>query len=217
MKAILFPGGASLSRKEIDDLTDMVKEAGARGMAYLLVNEDGSVRSPIAKFLSEEEIGGIVRAAEAGPGDLIAFIADKPLVVAKALDRLRREIAARRNLAAPETLAFCWITDFPVFEWDEDNNRWTFAHNPFAMPRPEHVDLIDSDPAAMRSFCYDLACNGSEWASGSVRIHKPDLQKAILSKLGYSDEQITAQFGLCWKRSSLARRRTPGSPPALTP
>ncbi len=195
VKAVRYPGGASLSRGQIDELTELAKDAGAKGMAYLLVEEGGSVRSPIAKFLSPEEVSRLVEAVEAVPGDMIAFIADQPAIVARALDRLRREIAGRLALADPDVLAFCWITDFPVFEWDEENNRWTFAHNPFAMPRPEHVDLLDTDPAAMRSFCYDLACNGSEWASGSVRIHKPELQKAIFRKLGYTDEQIQAQFG----------------------
>jgi aspartyl-tRNA synthetase len=195
VKAVRYPGGASLSRGQIDELTELAKDAGAKGMAYLLVEEGGSVRSPIAKFLSPEEVSRLVEAAEAVPGDMIAFIADQPAIVARALDRLRREIAGRLGLADPDVLAFCWITDFPVFEWDEENNRWTFAHNPFAMPHPEHVDLLDTDPAAMRSFCYDLACNGSEWASGSVRIHKPELQKAIFRKLGYTDEQIQAQFG----------------------
>ena len=207
VKCIRYPGGAELSRKEIDDLTEMVKETGAKGMAYLSVQEDRSVKSPIAKFLTEQCIAGILEASEAQPGDMVAFIADTPAVVAKALDRLRREIASRKELADPNTLAFVWITDFPVFEWDEDNNRWTFAHNPFAMPRPEHVDLIDSDPAAMRSFCYDLACNGSEWASGSIRIHKPELQRAIFYKLGYNDEQIERLFGHMLEAFSL------GAPP----
>ena len=157
VKALRYPGGASLSRKEIDDLTNMAKEAGAKGMAYLLVDEGGAVRSPIAKFLTEEETAGLLAAAEAEAGDLIAFIADKPAVVAKALDRLRREIGARLKLADPNLLAFCWITDFPCFEWDEEYNRWTFAHNPFAMPHPGHIDLIDSDPAAMRSFSWRAA------------------------------------------------------------
>ncbi|MCC6484788.1 MAG: aspartate--tRNA ligase [Armatimonadetes bacterium] len=207
VKAVRYPGGGALSRKEIDDLTAIAKEAGAKGMAYLIVEENGSVRSPIAKFLSEAEIASLLAATDASAGDLIAFIADTPLTVAKALDRLRREIGERQQLADPNLLAFCWIVDFPVFEWDEENNRWTFAHNPFAMPHPEHVDLIESDPAAMRSFCYDLACNGSEWASGSIRIHKPDLQRAILRKLGYSDEQIDEQFGHMLEAFSL------GAPP----
>ncbi|MEI6914779.1 MAG: aspartate--tRNA ligase [Armatimonadota bacterium] len=207
VKAIRYPGGGALSRKEIDDLTMIAKDADAKGMAYLILEDGGSVKSPIAKFLTPDETAQLLKAAEAQPGDLVAFIADKPGVVAKALDRLRREIAARNNLADPNTLAFCWITDFPVFEWDEDHQKWTFAHNPFAMPHPEHVGMIDSDPGAMRSFCYDLACNGSEWASGSIRIHKPDLQRAIFRKLGYDEDQIEAQFGHMLEAFSL------GAPP----
>ena len=194
VKLIRYPQGASLSRKEIDDLTTLAKTFGAKGLAYLLVTEEG-VKSPIAKFLSEEEIAGLVSLAEAQPGDLIAFVADKPDVVAKVLDRLRREIAARQSLADPDTLHFCWVTDFPVFERDEDEQGWTFAHNPFSMPRPEHLPFLESDPARCRAFCYDLVCNGSEAASGSIRIHKRDIQERIFKMLGKSDEQIQAQFG----------------------
>ena len=194
VKLIRYPQGASLSRKEIDDLTVLAKAFGAKGLAYLLVTEEG-VKSPIAKFLSETEIAGLIALAEAQPGDLIAFVADKPDVVAKVLDRLRREIAARQSLADPNTLHFCWVTDFPVFERDEDEQGWTFAHNPFSMPRPEHLPYLESDPARCRAFCYDLVCNGSEAASGSIRIHKRDIQERIFKMLGKTDEQIQAQFG----------------------
>ena len=194
VKLIRYPGGASLSRKEIDDLTLLAKDFGAKGLAYLLVTEDG-VKSPIAKFLSEDEIKGLVSLAEGEPGDLIAFVADKPEVVAKVLDRLRREIATRLKLADPDTLQFCWVTDFPVFEWDAEAKVWTFAHNPFAMPHAEHLDILESDPAACRAYTYDLVCNGSEAASGSIRIHKRDIQERIFHMLGLSDEQIQARFG----------------------
>jgi aspartyl-tRNA synthetase len=194
VKLIRYPGGAALSRKEIDDLTLMAKEFGAGGMAYLLVTPEG-VRSPIAKYLTEDEMDALVKLAEAEPGDLIAFIADKPAVVAKVLDRLRREIAARKQLADPNKLIFCWITDFPVFEWDEDEKRWTFAHNPFSMPHPEHLDFLESDPPRCRAFCYDLVCNGSEAASGSIRIHKREIQERIFHMLGLNDEQIQVRFG----------------------
>ncbi len=209
VKAIRYPGGTSLSRKEIDDIANLAREFGAKGMAYFLVESAGSgdpsvqsfqagelqVRSPIAKFMTAEEILAILDASEAQPGDLIAFIADKPDIVAKSLDRLRREIGARCNLADKDLLAFTWITDFPVFDWDEETNRWSYAHNPFSMPKEGHMDWIDSDPGKMRAYCYDIACNGTEWASGSIRIHKPEIQRAILRKLGYSDDQIQAQFG----------------------
>lgn len=194
VKLIRYPQGASLSRKEIDDLTALAKAFGAKGLAYLLVTDEG-VKSPIAKFLSEDEITGLVALAEAQPGDLIAFVADKPDVVAKVLDRLRREIAARKNLADPDTLHFCWVTDFPVFERDEDAGGWTFFHNPFSMPHPEDLPYLESDPARCRAFCYDLVCNGSEAASGSIRIHKRDIQERIFKMLGKTDDQIQAQFG----------------------
>ena len=194
VKLIRYPQGASLSRKEIDDLTALAKTMGAKGLAYLLVTEEG-VKSPIAKFLSEEEIAGLVSLAEAMPGDLVAFVADKPEIVAKVLDRLRREIAARQNLADAKVLHFAWVTDFPVFEWDEDSTQWTFAHNPFAMPHAEHLEFLESDPARCRAYTYDLVCNGSEGASGSIRIHKRDIQERIFKMLGKTDAQIQEQFG----------------------
>ena len=194
VKLIRYPGGASLSRKEIDDLTQLAKTFGAKGLAYLLVTDEG-VKSPIAKFMTPEEIAGLVSIAEAVPGDLIAFVADTPAVVAKVLDRIRREIASRLNLADPNVLTFCWITDFPVFEWDDDSKTWTFAHNPFSMPHPEHLDLLESDPAVCRAFCYDLVGNGLEAGSGSIRIHKRDIQERIFKMLGNTDAQIRAKFG----------------------
>jgi aspartyl-tRNA synthetase len=194
VKLLRYPSGASLSRKEIDDLTAIAKDFGAKGLAYLLVTEEG-VKSPIAKFLTEDEISGLVSLAEGEPGDLIAFVADTPDVVAKVLDRLRREIASRLKLANPNVMHFCWVTDFPVFEWDEDAKVWTFAHNPFAMPHAEHLDMLESDPSACRAYTYDLVCNGSEAASGSIRIHKRDIQERIFHMLGLNDEQIQARFG----------------------
>jgi aspartyl-tRNA synthetase len=194
IKAIVYPGGTSLSRKEIDDLTLLAKEFGAKGLAYLLVNSDG-IKSPIAKFMSKKELDGVIALTEAKPGDLIAFVADKKEVVAKVLDRLRREIAERLHLASDNELAFCWITDFPVFEWDEDANDWTYAHNPFSMPHEEHVDLLETDPAICRAYCYDMVCNGQEAASGSIRIHKPAIQRRVLKMIGKSDDEIQAQFG----------------------
>ena len=194
VKLICYPSGASLSRKESDDLTTLAKSMGAKGLAYLLVQEDG-VKSPIAKFLSPEEITGLVALADAKPGDLVAFVADTPEIVAKTLDRLRREIATRLSLADPTVLHFCWVTDFPVFELDEERGGWTFAHNPFSMPHPEDLPYLEADPLRCRAFCYDLVCNGSEAASGSIRIHKRDIQERIFRMLGKTDEQIQDQFG----------------------
>lgn len=194
VKLIKYPGGASLSRKEIDDLTLLAKEFGAKGFAYLLINPDG-VKSPIAKFLKQEELDSLLKLAEAEPGDLVGFVADKPDVVAKVLDRVRREIASRLNLADKNVLNFCWITDFPVFEWDEDDHRWTFAHNPFAMPHAEDIDRLETEPEKCRAYTYDLVCNGVEWASGSIRIHKREIQERIFKMLGNTPEQIQEKFG----------------------
>jgi aspartyl-tRNA synthetase len=195
VKAIKYPGGAkALSRKEIDDLTLLAKEFGAKGMAYLLVQE-GGVKSPIAKFMTQDEIESVLRLTEAVPGDLVAFIADKKNIVAKALDRLRREFAARLGLDKSDDLAIVYITDFPVFEWDEEAEKWTYAHNPFSMPHTEHIPLLESDPAVCRAYCYDLVVNGVETASGSIRIHKRDIQERVLKMLGMDDQHIASQFG----------------------
>lgn len=195
VKAIKYPGGAtSLSRKDLDDLTLLAKEFGAKGMAYLLVQEDG-VKSPIAKFMTKDEIDGVLNLVDAAPGDMVAFIADKKDVAAKALDRLRREFASRLGLDKGKELAYVWITDFPVFEWDEDENRWTYAHNPFSMPFEEHIPLLESEPAKCRAYCYDLVCNGIECASGSIRIHKREIQERVLRMIGMDDEHIRRQFG----------------------
>jgi aspartyl-tRNA synthetase len=195
VKAIRYPGGGKLARREMDELVALSKEFGAKGMAYFIVEEDGqAMRGPVAKFLSDIEKLDLIAAAQAQPGDLVGFIADTPAVVAKVLDRLRRLIGERLGLADRNKLAYCWITDFPVFEPDEDTGGWTFAHNPFAMPHEEDWALIDTDPAAMRAFCYDLVCNGSEAASGAIRIHKPDLQISIFKKMGLTDEQIQDRF-----------------------
>lgn len=195
VKAIRYPGGAAaLSRKDIDDLTGLAKEFGAKGMAYLLVQEDG-VKSPIAKFMTKEEIDAVLALVEAQPGDLVAFIADKKPIVAKVLDRLRREFASRLGLDKSPELAYVWITDFPVFEWDEDAKGWTYAHNPFSLPHDEHIPLLESDPATCRAWCYDLVCNGIECASGSIRIHKRDIQERVLRMIGMDDEHIQRQFG----------------------
>ncbi len=196
VKAVRYPGGAKLPRSGMDELVEKSKEFGAKGMAYFLVDDAGKAsKGPVAKFLSEEEKAALIQAAEAEPGDLVAFIADSPETTAKVLDRLRRLIGERLGLMDRNKLAYCWITDFPVFAKDEETGGWTFEHNPFAMPQEGHMEWIDSDPARMRAYCYDLVCNGYEAASGAVRIHVPDVQIAVFKKMGLSDEQIRARFG----------------------
>lgn len=214
VKAVRYPGGGSLSRKEIDDLTALVREFGAKGLAYLAL-EDGSapaegaaqsfeavdaagaavrMRGPVAKFLKPGERNAILSACEAVAGDLVLFLADTPKVVAAGLGRLRTEIGRRLKLADPNVLHFCWITDFPLVEWNEDEKRWDATHHPFTMPHPEDMDRLETDPGAVRALCYDLVCNGYEWASGSIRIHRRDIQERIFALLGISEEQQKLRF-----------------------
>jgi aspartyl-tRNA synthetase len=196
VKAIRYPGGASLPRSGMDELVNLSREFGAKGFAYFLVDDNGAVtRGPVAKFLSDDEKAAIVAASGAKPGDLVGFIADTKEMTNKVLDRLRRLIGDRLGLIDKSKLAYCWITDFPVFAKDEETGGWTFEHNPFALPQEGHLDWIDSDPARMRAYCYDMVCNGYEAASGAVRIHKPEVQVAIFKKMGLTDEQIEARFG----------------------
>ena len=196
VKAIRYPGGAKLPRSGMDELGERAREFGAKGLAYFLVDDAGqATKGPLVKNLTDAEKAAILQKVQAEPGDLVAFVADSKETTAKVLDRLRRLIGDRLGLTNKANLAYCWIVDFPVFEADEENGGWTFAHNPFSMPKGDDMRLIDSDPAAMRAQCYDLVCNGYEAASGSVRIHKPDIQTAILQKMGLSDEQIRERFG----------------------
>jgi aspartyl-tRNA synthetase len=209
VKALRFPGGGSLSRKEIDDLTVFAKEFGAKGLAYILVESAGTgdsavqtfqvgnlqVRGPIAKFLTQDELAGILESTEAESGDLVAFVADSPKVVANVLGRLRTEIGRRLNLADPNVLHFAWILDFPLVDWNEDEKRWDATHHPFTMPHPEDIPLLDSDPGRVRALCYDIVINGMEWASGSIRIHRADIQEKVFTLLGIPQDVQRERFG----------------------
>ncbi len=196
IKAIRYPGGAAIPRREMDELVTLSREFGAKGMAYFLVEADGTtLRGTLAKFLSDTEKTAILAATEAQAGDLVGFIADRPETVAKVLDRLRRFIGRKLGLIDDSQLAYCWIVDFPVFEKDAETGTLTFAHNPFAMPQAADLDKFDADPLAMRAQCYDLVCNGTEAGSGAVRIHIPELQVRVFEKMGLTPEQIQARFG----------------------
>ncbi len=194
VKALRIPGCAGYSRREIDELTEFAKRFGAKGLATLAYTEEG-VRSPIAKFLSEGELQAITERTQAKTGDLVAIVADTPKVVHNVLARLRQEMGERLRLADPNLLAFAWVLDFPLLEWDEESGRWNPSHHPFTAPRPEDIPLLDTDPSKVRAHCYDLVCNGNELASGSIRIHRRDLQDKIFHLLGYSDEEIQERFG----------------------
>jgi aspartyl-tRNA synthetase len=194
IKAICAPGCAQYSRKDVDVLTEFLKPAGAKGLATLSLTPEG-VKGNIAKFVSESEAAEVARLAGAGPEDLVCIVADKPAVAHKALGLLRLEFRDRLKLAPTDLLAFAWIIDFPMFEWDEEEKHWSFAHHPFTMPREEDLDRLESDPGTVMSNAYDLVCNGYELSSGSIRIHRREVQARVFRSLGYSDEEAQRRFG----------------------
>jgi aspartyl-tRNA synthetase len=181
----------AFSRAELERLEEVAKEWGAQGMAYLVIDETGEVRSPIAKFLSEAEL----QAFRAGPGSTVLFAADRPAVTARVLGGLRTHLGRELDLADKSRNAFLWVIDFPVFEWNEDEARWTFSHHPFTGVMPGHEELIESDPGAAISQAYDLVWNGWELGSGSIRIHDQEVQKRVFRALGLSDEEAEEKFG----------------------
>ena len=195
VKAINVKGYANIPRRECDALVDFVGIYGAKGLAWIQIQEDGSVKSPIAKFFSEEHMAKILETAQAEAGDLVMFIADKPAVVAQALGALRIEMAKRRNLIDPDALAFAWVVDFPMFEYDEEENRYVAMHHPFTSPRDEDLPLLATDPGKVYAKAYDMVLNGTEIGGGSIRIHRRDVQKQIFSAIGLTDEEAQEKFG----------------------
>ena len=195
VKAINVKGYANIPRRECDSLVDFVGIYGAKGLAWMQIQEDGSVKSPIAKFFSEEQLANILATAQAEAGDLVMFIADKPAVVAQALGALRIEMAKRRNLIDPDALAFAWVVDFPMFEYDEEEKRYVAMHHPFTSPRDEDLPLLATDPGKVYAKAYDMVLNGTEIGGGSIRIHRRDVQKQIFSAIGLTDEQAQEKFG----------------------
>ncbi|HEV2712442.1 MAG TPA: aspartate--tRNA ligase [Gaiellaceae bacterium] len=181
----------AFSRAELERLEEVASEWGAKGLAYLVFDETGEVRSPIAKFLSEEEL----QAFRADPGSTALFAADTPTVTARVLGGLRLHLGRELDLADRSRNALLWIVDFPVFDWNEDENRWTFSHHPFTGVKPGHEDLIETDPGAAISQAYDLVWNGWELGSGSIRIHDQEVQRRIFRALGLSDEEAEEKFG----------------------
>jgi len=196
VKAIVAPGCAGYSRSEVDALTDFVKSAGAKGLISIALTQEG-VKSPtpVLKFLGEGTVNRILERGGAKTGDMMFIVADKPAVVAGALDKLRREMARRCNLIDKDLMVWVWVVDFPLFEWNEEEGRWDPTHHPFTAPKPEDIHLLDTDPGAVRADCYDLVCNGAEVGSGSIRIHRRDVQEKIFRLLNYSQEDAEARFG----------------------
>jgi aspartyl-tRNA synthetase len=194
VRAINAKGCGGFSRKEIDSLGEFVKTYGAKGLAWIVVEEDG-IRSPIAKFFSEEEMAALLKRTCAEPGDLICFVADKDQVVFDSLGELRVEIAKRLGILDDREFKFLWVTEFPLFEFDEEENRWTARHHPFTSPMDEDLEFLESDPGRVRSKAYDVVLNGTELGGGSIRIHMQDLQQRMFSILGLSEEEARNKFG----------------------
>ncbi len=194
IKAICVPGAASFSRKRIDQLTEGVKERGAKGLVWLKAERDG-LRSPISKYLSEDEKDALIELTGATEGDLILAVADTPAVVAESLGWLRVHLAQELGLADPNTLAFCWVVDFPLLEWNEDEERWVAMHHPFTSAKEGHWELLEQDPGKVLANAYDVVCNGMEIGGGSIRIHDAQHQKMMFQALGISEEEAWEQFG----------------------
>lgn len=195
VKGIIVPGDAGIPRRELDDLVDYVGQFGAKGLAWACFNEDGSIKSQIMKFLGEDTIRNIGKAMNAQPGDLLLMIADKPAIVARALGELRLEMARRMNMIDENKLAFTWVTDFPMFEYSEEEKRYVAMHHPFTMPREEDLDKLESDPASVKAIAYDMVLNGVEIGGGSMRIYQSDVQEKVFKAIGLTEEESRAKFG----------------------
>jgi aspartyl-tRNA synthetase len=194
IKFLVAPGCAEYTRKEVDGLTEFAKEQGAKGLATLALTAEG-VKGTAQKFITPEEVQALRERSGAKEGDLILFVADTLAVANKTLGALRVLFRDRLKLADKSILAFVWVVDFPMFDWDEEEQRWDAAHHPFTMPQLEDLDKFDSDPASILSDAYDMVCNGYETASGSIRIHRRDIQMKIFQMLGLKDDEIQTKFG----------------------
>ena len=195
VRGINANGQGSMPRKKIDALVEFAKGYGAKGLAYLVINPDGSYKSSFAKFMTEEELKALVEAMEGQPGDLLLFAADKNKVVWDVLGALRIEIAKNLGLLKKDDYKFLWVTEFPLLEWSEDEERFVAMHHPFTMMMEEDLDKLDSDPGAVRAKAYDIVLNGVELGGGSVRIHQSDIQSKMFDMLGFTKEQAQQQFG----------------------
>ncbi len=195
VRGINAKGQAGMPRKKIDKLVEFAKGYGAKGLAYLAVNEDGTCKSSFAKFMTEEELSALVAAMDGQPGDLLLFAADKNKIVWNVLGALRLELAKELDLLDPNQYNFLWVTEFPLLEWSDEENRFMAMHHPFTMPMEEDWDKIDSDPGAVRAKAYDIVLNGTELGGGSVRIHQDDIQEKMFEVLGFTKERAHEQFG----------------------
>ena len=195
VRGINAKGQGAMPRKKIDKLTAFVKDYGAKGLAYIALLEDGTAKSSFAKFMTEEEMSALIAAMDGEPGDLLLFAADKNKVVRDSLGALRVELAKELELLDKNEFRFVWITEFPQFEWSEEQGRFVAMHHPFTMPMEEDLPLLDSDPGRVRAKAYDIVLNGNEIGGGSVRIFQDDVQEKMFEALGFTKEQAYSQFG----------------------
>ncbi len=195
VRGINAKGQGSMPRKKIDALVDFAKGYGAKGLAYIAIQEDGTLKSSFSKFMTEEEMDAIVKALDGEAGDLLLFAADRNKIVWNVLGALRVELAEQMELLDKNEYRFVWITEFPQFEWSDEEERFVAMHHPFTMPMDEDIDKLESDPGAVRAKAYDIVLNGTEIGGGSVRIHQADIQARMFKALGMTDEVANEKFG----------------------
>ena len=195
VRGINAKGQGNMPRKKIDKLVSFAKDYGAKGLAYIAVQEDGTAKSSFSKFMKDEEMSALIAAMGAEKGDLLLFAADKNTVVWDVLGALRLELARQMELLDKNEYKFLWVTEFPLLEWSEEQNRFTAKHHPFTMPMEEDLGFIDSDPGRVRAKAYDIVLNGNEIGGGSVRIFNPEIQSKMFEVLGFTPEQAQEQFG----------------------
>jgi aspartyl-tRNA synthetase len=195
IRGLSVPGGATLSLKQLDDLTGFCREAGAGGLLWILLKEDGGVKSPIKKFLSEGELARLKEVFSCGAGDCLMLVADRPETAANVLGRLRLKLAADLKLIEKDRFEFLWVVDFPLLAYNPEEQRFEAVHHPFTSPHPEDLELLKSDPGKVRSRAYDLVLNGTELGGGSIRIHRREVQQKIFSLLNIGPGEAKKRFG----------------------
>ena len=195
VRGINVKGQGAMPRKKIDKLVEFAKGYGAKGLAYICINEDGTYKSSFAKFMKDEEMAALVEKMEGQPGDLLLFAADKNKIVWNVLGALRLQLAEELGLLDENQFNFLWVTEFPLLEWSDEENRYMAMHHPFTMPMEEDWANIDTDPGSVRAKAYDIVLNGTELGGGSVRIHQDDIQEKMFEVLGFTKELAHEQFG----------------------
>ena len=195
VRGINAKGQGTMPRKKIDALVAFVKDYGAKGLAYIAIQPDGSIKSSFAKFMKDEEMQALIAAMQGEPGDLLLFAADKNKIVYASLGALRLELADKMGMLDKNQYNFLWVTEFPLLEWSDEENRFQAMHHPFTMPMEEDLQYIDTDPGRVRAKAYDIVLNGTEIGGGSVRIHQDDIQEKMFEALGFTKERAHEQFG----------------------